>query len=78
MLVLDRIVANNARVMRTANAQTRSSALFLILMGLVLSALGAWGYVSNNWGLLPFLVMGALFLVFGFIRLIAERYPSGN
>ncbi|MDY3553114.1 hypothetical protein R5W24_002206 [Gemmata sp. JC717] len=77
VLLLDRIVANNARVMRTANSQTRSSGLLLLLMGLVLLGLGCWGYLSDSWLLMiMFGACGALFLLFGLLRLVVERYPS--
>ncbi|HEY1190465.1 MAG TPA: hypothetical protein VGE74_22725 [Gemmata sp.] len=79
VLLLDRMVTNNARVMRTANSQTRSSGLLLLVMGLVFAGLGGWDYLSNSGPLtVVFGAPGALFLLFGLIRLVAERYPGSE
>lgn len=76
VLLAGRIVANNAKVMRTANAQNRTSGLLAILIGLVFLACGLWGYSVRNLSLMMMGVLGVIFFLFGFIRLVAERYPS--
>ena len=76
VLLLGRMVANNAKVMRTANAQTRSAGLMAVILGLVFLAFGGWGYLANQPTLMFLGALGAVFLVFGLVRLVGERYPT--
>lgn len=75
--VLARIVKNNARVLRAANAQVRSSGLFAFAMGLAFLCGAWWGYDS---GVLPvaiiFFVFGFLFSIFGLKQIAVERFPN--
>ena len=77
VLLLGRMVANNAKVMKTANRQTRSMAMFGVCTGALFMAAGAYFYDDRN----PFvtLFVGGLGLIMFFhalLRLLTERFPS--
>jgi hypothetical protein len=78
VLLTSRMVANNVKVMRTANAQNRASGLMAVLIGLVFLPIGVWGYTANHPLLMLFGGLGLIFFVFGFVRLVAERYPTSE
>jgi hypothetical protein len=79
VLILGKIVTNNARVMKTANAQARSSGLYLVLSGALFLAIGGWGYTERNQFLAAFLGgLGLIMLGFGLVRLTTERFPNPN
>ena len=75
--VMARIIANNAKVISTANAQTRSAALLGIVMGVLFLGFGGIAYMGGiNFAAMMFGAMGALFLGHGLVRLTTERYPD--
>ena len=77
VLILGQMVTHNARVMRTADAQTRSSGLFAVLMGALSIGLGWWAYEAGNQFVAAFTGgSGIILAVFGLVRLCAERYPK--
>jgi hypothetical protein len=74
--LLDRMVARNARVLRAADAQSRSSGLYLLATGAVFLACGWWGYASGNGFLTLFCGgLGLIAVIFGLLRITTERFP---
>jgi len=74
--LLGRMVDNNARVLRAANAQTRSSGLFAVVLGVAFLGFAWWIYTAGNMFLaLLCAVFGLPFAFFGLVRLFAERFP---
>src|SRR5687767_693572 len=74
---MGRMVAHNPRIMRTANAQNRSVALFGIIMGVLFLGIGGLAYTGgNNFAALSFGGMGLLFAGHGLVRLTTNRYPD--
>jgi hypothetical protein len=74
--LLTRLVDNNARVMKTANSQTRTTGLYGLIMGSVFLGTGWLAYTANQMMLVLLLAgVGSPLLILGLIRLFWERYP---
>ncbi|MFO0798320.1 MAG: hypothetical protein U0804_12655 [Gemmataceae bacterium] len=76
VLLLNRIVDSNARVMRTADRQTWSSGMLGVVMGSLFLALAVW--VHKEAHLVTTAMLGGMGLIIfghGFFRLVAERLP---
>jgi hypothetical protein len=77
--ILGRMITDNARVMKTANAQTRSTGIYGIVTGLLFLAFAGWSYTERNTFLTFFNGgVGLVLLVFGAVRLTREQYPTSN
>jgi hypothetical protein len=75
--IMARMVRNNAKVLRAANAQIRSSGILMFVLGLASLAGAWWIYDSGQLvaAIAP-LAFGLLFSVFGLTRITVERYPN--
>jgi len=74
--LLTRMVDNNAKVMKTANAQSRSAGIYGLITGSVFLAMGWYAYTANQMMLVILLGgIGLPLLLIGLVRLFGERYP---
>lgn len=71
-----RILRNNAKVLRAANAQARSAGIFAFVLGLCFLGVAWWLYDKTPISMIIFFsAIGLLFTVFGLLRMV-ERYPN--
>jgi len=76
VLLLGRMVDNNAKAMRAADRQVWSSGMLGVVMGALFLAFAAWIHKDVHLVVVSMLgVMGLIFLGHGFFRLVAERLP---
>ncbi len=73
--LINKIIENNQKVVFAANAQVRTSAIFSLVLGVVLFIPFL---ISGNTGLLVMAVPGLVFVVYGIIRLLrkSQYYPT--
>ncbi len=79
--LLNQIIANNQKTLAAANAQVRSSGLFILLLGAVFCFFGFLPLIlSGNTGTLFMGVIGVFFAVFGTARLLrkSQMYPAAE
>lgn len=76
VLMLGRMVDNNAKVMRAADRQTWSSGMLGVVMGLLFLGLAVWTHKEAHVVITAMLGgMGLIIFGHGFFRLTAERLP---
>jgi hypothetical protein len=76
VLLLGRMVDNNAKVMRAADRQTWSSGMLGVVMGALFLAIAVWTHKDVHVVMTALTGgMGLIFLCHGFVRLTAERFP---
>jgi hypothetical protein len=74
--LLTRMVDNNAKVMKTANAQTRSAGIYGLITGLVFLAMGGLAYTANEMTLVILLGgIGLPLVLLSVVRLFGHRFP---
>ena len=77
--LINRIIDINQKMVVAANAQVRSSGLFVLILGSLFVGLGLTPFIVGGSKFpLIFAVLGAPFLVFGIMRLVtrSQRFPE--
>jgi len=76
--LINRIIDNNKSVLAAANVQIRSGTLFMIVLGILLSAFGFLPVLISGQKDMVFVgVMGLVFLFSGLLRLRSKaQYPE--
>jgi hypothetical protein len=81
VMLINRIIDNNQKVISAANVQVRSSGLFILLLGAVFCLFGFLPLlISGNTGTLFLGIIGLFFAAYGVIRLVkkSQYYPTAK